>query len=213
MMKPGSVRNHALFSYFQLITGIFLISLGIILMLKANLGVGPWSVFYIGVSTRLPLTLGRAIQVGGLFMILLALLLKTYPGIGTILHMFFMGFFIDLINPLIPEIHFLANQVAVLACGTVIFSIGSALYINADHGVGPKDSMVLGICKKTGRSIRLIYNAMEIMALSVGYFLGGPVGIGTIAVALSVGPIIQFFLKFLPEKEVRKQSILRSIFH
>ncbi|MBU7041028.1 MAG: membrane protein [Theionarchaea archaeon] len=182
-------------------------------MLKANLGVGPWSVFYIGVSTRLPLTLGRAIQVGGLFMILLALLLKTYPGIGTILHMFFMGFFIDLINPLIPEIHFLANQVAVLACGTVIFSIGSALYINADHGVGPKDSMVLGICKKTGRSIRLIYNAMEIMALSVGYFLGGPVGIGTIAVALSVGPIIQFFLKFLPEKEVRKQSILRSIFH
>jgi uncharacterized membrane protein YczE len=59
----------------------------------------------------------------------------------------------------------------------------------------------------------LIYNSMEIMALSLGYLLGGPVGIGTIAVAFSVGPIIQFFLKFLPEKEVKKQNILRSIFH
>jgi uncharacterized membrane protein YczE len=212
-MKPGSVRNHALYSYFQLTTGIFLISLGIVLMLKANLGVGPWSVFYIGISNHLPLTFGRAIQVGGLFMIILALLLKTYPGMGTILHMFFMGFFIDLINPIIPELHFLAYQVAVLVCGTVIFSIGAALYINADHGVGPKDSLVLGICKKTRKSIRLIYNSMEIMALSLGYLLGGPVGIGTIAVALSVGPIIQFFLKFLPEKKVKKQNILRSIFH
>lgn len=203
-ISKHDIQNHAIYSYPQLMVGIFLISLGIVLMLKANLGMGPWSVFYLGVSNHLPLTFGRAIQAGGFFMIILAFFLKVYPGIGTVLHMFFMGFFVDLIGPIVPILHSLAYQVAILACGTIIFSIGVALYISADQGVGPKDSLVLGICKKTKRSIRLIYNSMEVMALTVGFFLGGPVGIGTIAIALAVGPVIQFFLEFFPGRKGRQ---------
>jgi len=78
--------------------------------------------------------------------------------------------------------------------------MGTGLYINANLGAGPRDGLMLGLSKKTGKSIRMIRAMMEIIVLIVGFFLGGPVGVGTVAFALAIGPAVQFFLKSFPER-------------
>jgi len=112
--------------------------------------------------------------------------------------MIVIGFFIDLINPHVPSMHNHFSQIAVLALDIILIGIGSGLYINANLGAGPRDGLMLGLSRKTGKSIRLIRNSMEIMILVTGFFLGGPVSVGTVAFALAIGPSVQFF-KLIPE--------------
>jgi len=194
------LKNHDPLAYIQIMTGLFLFAVSIVTILKSNLGMGPWDVFHVGVTNHLPLTLGRVSQIVGLLIIVGSLFLNIYPGIGTILNMFFIGFFVDLINPHIPFMHDLLYQIAFLACGIILMGLGSGLYINANLGAGPRDGLMLGLHKKTGRSIRLIRNSMEITVIITGFFLGGPVGVGTVAFALAIGPSVQFFLKVIPER-------------
>jgi len=162
-------------------------------MLKSNLGMGPWSVFHVGITNHLPLTLGRVSQIVGLIVILFSLFFKIYPGIGTVFNMFLIGFFIDLVNPYVPSMNNHLSQITMLACGIILIGIGSGLYINANLGAGLRDGLMLELSRKTGRSIRLIRNSIEITVLIIGFFLGGPVGVGTVAFALTIGPSVQFF--------------------
>jgi uncharacterized membrane protein YczE len=187
-------------AYIQLIVGLFIFAAGIIFMLKANLGMGPWDVFHVGITNHLPLTLGRVSQIVGLIVILFSLFFRIYPGIGTVFNMIVIGFFVDLINPYVPSMYNHFSQITMLALGIILIGIGSGLYINANLGAGPRDGLMLGLSKKTGKSIRLIRNSMEITVLIIGFFLGGPVGVGTVAFALSIGPSVQFFLKLIPDK-------------
>ncbi len=195
------LSNRDPLAYIQLMAGLFLLAAGIVSILKSNLGMGPWSVFHVGVTNHLPLTLGRVTQIVGFAIIVGSLFLGIYPGIGTVLNMFFVGVFIDLINPLVPPMEDLLFQTALLLCGITLIGLGSGLYINANLGAGPRDGLMLGLHKKTGKSIRLVRNSMEITVLVTGFFLGGPVGVGTVAFALAVGPSVQFFLKMIPERE------------
>lgn len=195
------LSNRDPLAYIQLMVGLFLLAAGIVSILKSNLGMGPWSVFHVGVTNHLPLTLGRVTQIVGFAIIVGSLFLGIYPGVGTVLNMFFVGVFIDLVNPLVPPMEDLLFQAALLLCGITLIGLGSGLYINANLGAGPRDGLMLGLHKKTGKSIRLVRNSMEITVLVTGFFLGGPVGVGTVAFALAVGPSVQFFLKMIPERE------------
>ena len=195
------LNNRDPLAYIQLMVGLFFLAAGIVSILKSNLGMGPWSVFHVGVTNHFPLTLGRVTQIVGFAIIMGSLFLGIYPGIGTVLNMFFVGVFIDLINPLIPPMEDLLFQAALLFCGIALIGLGSGLYINANLGAGPRDGLMLGLHKKTGKSIRLVRNSMEITVLVTGFFLGGPVGVGTVAFALAVGPSVQFFLKKIPERK------------
>lgn len=158
----------------------------------------PWGCFHVGITRHLPLTLGRVSQGVGFIIILASLFLHIYPGIGTILNMILIGFFIDLINPHIPFMHQLGIQFGMLGFGVLLIGVASGLYINANLGAGPRDSLMLGLSRKTGRSIRLVRNSMEVVVLVSGFLLGGPVGIGTVVYALAIGPCVQFFLKRIP---------------
>jgi uncharacterized membrane protein YczE len=146
------------------------------------------------------LTLGRVSQSVGFIIILASLFFHIYPGIGTILNMILIGFFIDLINPHVPFMHQLGIQFGMLGFGVLIIGVASGLYINANLGAGPRDSLMLGLSNKTGRSIRLVRNSMEVVVLMIGFLLGGPVGIGTVVYALAIGPCVQFFLKKIPAR-------------
>ncbi len=187
-------------AYVQIMAGFFMFAAGIVFMLKADLGMSPWGVFHVGVTHHVPLTLGRISQLVGLIIIILSCFLGIYPGIGTLLNMFFIGFFIDIINPYVPYMNGYVSQAAMLAGGVIFVGIGSGLYINSNLGAGPRDSLMLGLSKKTGRSIRFVRNSIEISVLVTGFFLGGPVGVGTVAFALAIGPVVQFFLRIVPEK-------------
>jgi len=188
------------YTYLQLMFGLFLSATGVVFMLKADLGMGPWPVFHVGFTNHLPLTLGKVTQIVGLIIIISSLFLRIYPGIGTVLNMFFIGFFIDIVDPFILQTNYLVYQVTMLAFGILLFGMGTGLYINANLGAGPRDGLMLGLSKKTGKSIRMIRVMMEIIVLIVGFFLGGPVGVGTVAFALAIGPAVQFFLKSFPER-------------
>jgi len=199
-MNKFYLNNRDPYAYIQLIIGLFVFAVGIVSMLKSNLGMGPWSVFHVGITNHLPLTLGRVSQIVGLIVILFSLFFRIYPGIGTVLNMIVIGFFIDLINPYVPSMYNYFSQITMLALGIILIGIGSGLYINANLGAGPRDGLMLGLSKKTGKSIRLIRNSMEITVLITGFFLGGPVGVGTVAFALAIGFSVQFFLKLIPDK-------------
>lgn len=96
--------------------------------------------------------------------------------------------------------HQLGIQFGMLGFGVLIIGVASGLYINANLGAGPRDSLMLGLSNKTGRSIRLVRNSMEVVVLMIGFLLGGPVGIGTVVYALAIGPCVQFFLKKIPAR-------------
>ncbi|MEA1994397.1 MAG: membrane protein [Euryarchaeota archaeon] len=199
-MDKFHLENRDPYAYIQLITGLFVFAAGIVFMLKADLGMSPWGTFHVGVIHHLPLTLGRISQLVGLVIIVLSLFLGIYPGVGTVLNMFFIGLFIDLINPYIPFMDGYLSQACMLGMGILFVGIASGLYINANLGAGPRDSLMLGLSKKTEKSVRFIRNSIEITVLITGFFLGGPAGLGTVAFALGIGPSVQFFLKRVPKR-------------
>lgn len=181
------------------ILGLSIVSIGLVLTIKADLGVSPWDVFHIGLTKHFDLTVGRASQLTGLVIIWLSYLLgKIKPKIGTVINMILVGFMIDWAMLIIPKP--LADQLfqyLYLFSGIIIFGIGAGMYISARCGTGPRDSLMMALDYKLKFNIGLIRNGMEIIVLIVGYILGGPVGIGTLCFALGVGPIVEFSLKLM----------------
>jgi uncharacterized membrane protein YczE len=200
-MDKFHLKNRDPYAYIQMMAGFFMLATGIVFILKSNLGMSPWSVFHVGITNHTPLTLGRVTQVVGLGIVVLSLAFRIYPGVGTLLNVIFIGVFIDLVNPYIPFMHHYSTQTGILLGGILFIGLGTGLYINANLGAGPRDGLMLGLHKKTGRSIRLVRNSIEVTVLVTGFFLGGPVGIGTVAFALFIGPSVQFFLKVIPKRE------------
>jgi uncharacterized membrane protein YczE len=178
--------------------GLMIVSLGLVLTVKARLGVSPWSVFHIGVTNHFSLTLGQASQLTGLVIVIISYLLaRIKPSLATIINMFLVGFLIDMLMPLVPPSNGLIMRIAYLLSGVVIFSVGVGIYISSECGTGPRDSLMMALDKKLKYRLALIRNGIEITVLAIGYLLGGPVGIGTVLVALGVGPIVEYTLNLI----------------
>jgi len=181
-----------------LMGGLFLCALGIVFTVKAGLGVSPWDVFHIGVTKHTAFTIGRVQQMTGLGIILLTIYLtRKVPLIGTFLNMIFIGYFVDLILEynLIPVPAGWVRYVY-LAVGTVVSGGGSGVYLAARLGAGPRDGLMLYLSRRLAARIRTVRTAMEVLVVTVGYFLGGPVGIGTIAVSFGLGPAMEASIHF-----------------
>ncbi|OEF96318.1 YczE/YyaS/YitT family protein [Desulfuribacillus alkaliarsenatis] len=179
--------------------GIMVMSYGIVLTIVANLGVSPWDVFHLGLANTTPLTPGMAVQVTGIIIVIIVcFLMKRYPQIGTILNMIFVGVFIDvfLLLPVTPTGENLFQQLAILVIGTVLFGVGAGIYISSNLGAGPRDGLVLVLNIKKGWSIGRIKTVMELSALGFGALLGGPVGVGTVIISLTIGPIMGFNIEY-----------------
>ena len=185
----------------RLLFGLVLCGLGITLMVRADLGLGPWDVLHQGLSDRTGIPIGTVgILVG--FVVLLAWIpLRQRLGIGTVLNVIVIGVVIDLAMLAIHTPDATALRWGFLFVGAFLFGPGSGFYIGAGLGPGPRDGLMTAIAAR-GYSVRAVRTGIELSALAVGWALGGTVGIGTIVFALTIGPNVHFFLERLsiPER-------------
>ncbi|MHA7269091.1 membrane protein YczE [Arthrobacter sp. HLT1-20] len=181
----------------RLFLGLALYGVAIALMIRGNIGASPWDVFSQGVSRTFGLSFGVwTILISGL-VLLLWIPLKQRPGFGTIANALLVGAFADLGLALIPEATQLPLQLASFAAGLFILAFATALYIGAGLGPGPRDGLMTGLVRVTGRPVWLVRSGIELSVVVLGFFLGGVVGAGTAAFALGVGPLTQLTLKWL----------------
>lgn len=178
----------------SLFFGLFLYGFGIVVTLRSELGTSPWDAFHLALTYYVPLTMGQVSQIAGLIIILLSMLLGMRPGWGTLANMYFIGVFIDFfLNQTwlgVPEP--IWAKLFMLLCGVWIIGWASYFYMVAAFGAGPRDSFMVGSVRKSGWPVWKIRTAIESAVVVAAYCLGGPVGIGTIIIAITLGPSIQF---------------------
>lgn len=180
----------------QLFLGLSLFGLSISLMLHGGLGAMPWDVLHVGLAQRLPFTIG-VVMVGVSLLVLLAWVpLRQMPGLGTIANAIWIGIAADLVLRVLPEASGLPWRIGYTLAGTALNGLATAMYIGSQLGPGPRDGLMTGLSRVTGRSLRLARTGIEIAVVSVGWLLGGVVGLGTLFYALAVGPLTQFFLPY-----------------
>lgn len=177
----------------QLNLGLILFGLGIGLMLESELGVPPWDVLHQGLAVRFGLTVGVWSIIVSFAVLALWLPLGERYGIGTLFNAIIIGVMIDVTSVVLPPADNLMLAAAMLALGLLAIGFASGLYIGANLGPGPRDGLMTGIARR-GPSIRLTRLILEIVVLATGWLLGGTFGVGTVAFALLIGPIVQFFL-------------------
>lgn len=178
----------------QLFTGLALYGLSLSLLVRASLGVNPWSVLYEGLERRTALSFGTISALLGVLVLLLWIPLKQRPTFGTVANIVVLACSSDLGLSLIPTHLGLAARAGLLVGGVLLNGLSVAVYVGARFGPGPRDGLMTGASLATGRSLRVVRTLVEIAVLAVGGLLGGTVGIGTVLYALTVGPIAQFFL-------------------
>lgn len=189
-------NRHAVYKILFFFGGMYIVAAAKVFLILAGFGVDPWTVFHIGISYHVPLTVGQVTQIIGAIALIIGLLLKIKPQFGTILNMYFYGLFLDInlgLNIVKPPTS-IVMQILYLFMGIVISGIGLGLYINGQMGAGPRDVFMLGLSKMTGKTPGLIRTYMETSVALLGWLLKGPVGICTVAYAVLVGAVMQWTL-------------------
>ena len=182
--------------FIQVFSGTSLIGIGISLNYLANLGLGPWGVFHDGLSKTLGISYGRTIIITGVAVMLLWIPLKQKPGLGTIVDIFLVGIVADLIilNFELSDSIFLS--LTLIAFGIILIGAGTAIYVGADLGVGPRDGVMVGL-ETIGLKIGTARNLIELFAFLTGWLLGGLVGYVTILFVIGIGPVVQIVLPYV----------------
>jgi uncharacterized membrane protein YczE len=185
-----------------LLWGLLLFGFGTVLTVRSNLGTAPWDAFHLGLIHYIPFTLGQVSQLTGIVVIIISFCLGMKPGWGTIANMYFIGVFIDFFmdSKWIPIPTHWLFQVGLLLAGVWIIGWGSFFYLSAALGAGPRDSFMVGILEKTGCSVWKVRTAIESSVAIFGYLLGGPIGIGTVIIAMTLGPSIQLAFVIMKKK-------------
>ena len=178
----------------QLVAGLTLYGMSMAMMVRGALGVDPWDVFHMGVASHVPVTFGQVTIVTGALVLLLWVPLRQWPGLGTVLNVVVIGLAADAGLALIPAPEAPWLRGALLVSGIVLNGVAGGLYIGSQLGPGPRDGLMTGLARRTGLSIRLVRTTIELVVLGVGWLLGGSVGLGTVLYAVSIGPLVQFFL-------------------
>jgi uncharacterized membrane protein YczE len=189
------LRGGRLVRALWLVSGLFLCACGVLAFLEARLGLGPWDVLHQGIAEHTPLSFGLANEAVAIVILFVAWLLGSRPGLGTVANAILIGTFVALAQPL-GAVHHLSTwplpaRAALLVLGLVLFGIGSAFYIGAAFGAGPRDSLMLVGAFRTHARIGVVRTVLEASALVAGFALGGSVGIGTLAFAVLIGPAVE----------------------
>lgn len=178
----------------KLLIGLVLFGIGIALMAAAGQGLGPWEVFHQGIARGTGLELGTVSILVGVPVLVMWLPLREQPGIGTVLNIVVIGVATNLALNMLTKPVDLVPQLAMMAAGVVTIGIASGLYLATDLGAGPRDGLMTGVHHRFGWSIRRARTALELIVLVAGFLMGGTVGLGTVAFALGIGPIVQWAL-------------------
>lgn len=180
----------------QLLVGLVLYGVADALMIRAVLGVDPWTVLSQGLSVHTGLGIGLLTNIVGVLVLLLWIPLRQRPGVGTVLNILIIGPSIELGLWLVPPMTDLWAQILMFTAGLVLLAVASGLYIGARMGPGPRDGLMTGINKRFGVPIWVARTSVEVAVLATGWILGGNVGLGTVAFALLIGPLCNITLPF-----------------
>ena len=178
-----------------LMVGLFCWSAGIVAYLESGLGLPPWDVLHQGIADHTALSFGGASIVVGLLVVGVAWLLGARLGPATWLNAFFVGAFIIVLMSIDAIDHIseqpLGIRLLALAAGVGLIGAGSGLYMGADFGAGPRDTLMVVGVQRTHRRIAVVRSVLEISVLVAGFALGGTIGIGTAVFALTIGPSVE----------------------
>jgi uncharacterized membrane protein YczE len=195
MRSPPRIRGSLGQRLAVLLVGLFLFALGIVAFLESKLGLSPWDTLHQGVARHTPLSFGEANIVVSVTVLAIAWLLGAAVGIGTLANALLVGGFVVGLTSM-GAVQALAHdalgvRIGLLAAGVALTGVGSALYLGASLGAGPRDSLMVVGSKRTGVRIAVVRAGIELSALAVGIALGGTFGVGTVAFALLIGPSIE----------------------
>jgi uncharacterized membrane protein YczE len=180
-----------------LIFGLFLFGLGETLLLATGAGVSPWTVLAEGVSVYTSYSIGICTFWMSLSVLLFWIPLKQKPGIGTILNAIIIALVFDFALPYLPNPEIYAFKVLQIIIGVLITGLGSGFYLIANLGPGPRDGLMTGVQRVTGKPIALIRAIIEVNVVFFGWLLGGTAGLGTIIFALGIGPAVAVGIYFV----------------
>jgi uncharacterized protein len=198
------------------IVGLLVLALGISMTIKGkSFGIGPWDVFHYGLYKHFGLTVGTwSIITGCLVLLIYVLAKREIPRIGAWLNMVLLGLFIDLFLWLLPNPSTFVAEALYFIPGIVVLGYGVGIYISANLGAGPRDSLMLLFVEKFGWSVKTVRNGMELTVFLLGWMLGGPIGIGTIFIVFFLGSIVNVSMrqsKSMIEKIINGQSVVQIL--
>ena len=197
----------------QLLVGLFFYGIAIALMVRAGVGVAPWDVLTQGIAVQTGLPFGIITNIVGVLVLLLWIPIRQKPGIGTVLNVLLVGPSAEVGLALLPTPDGLVMQVLFFASGLVLLAIATGLYIGARFGPGPRDGLMTGIHRKYGWKIWIVRTAIEVTVLSIGWLLGGNVGLGTLAFALLIGPMVNITIPRLLVPAAVTEKPLEPVAH
>ena len=175
----------------MLLIGLICFGTGVALMVRSNLGLGPWEVLHQGIARQTGIAIGTVSILIGVPIMLAWLPLGQRPGWGTCVNIVLIGLVTNQVLASLPLVANLAVAVLLLIGGILLIGIGTGLYLSAEMGAGPRDGLMLGLARRTGWSIRRVRTLIELTVLVLGWLMGGTVGVGTVAFAFGIGPVVQ----------------------
>src|SRR5699024_9740294 len=202
------------FRWLFFFVGLMVMGLGVALTVKGQrYGVGSWAVVHIGLFRTVGLSFALWSIVVGIIIITIASIgLREFPKAGTFMNMICVGLFIDFFNWIIPNPTIFSTQLSAFILGVVLLAIGCGIYIAADSGAGPRDTLMLLAVKKLNCSITVARTVMEIGVVGAGDILGGPIGVATVSMACALGTVIQVSLKY-SQKALEKLLMHEQVAH
>jgi uncharacterized membrane protein YczE len=190
----------------QLYIGLFFYGLSGALQVRSGLGLDPWDVFHQGVAEHLGLAIGTVSVLVGAAVLLAWIPLRQRPGIGTLSNVVLIGVSMNFALGWLPHVDAIGWRIADMIAGVVLCGLATGMYIGANLGPGPRDGLMTGLARRTGRSIRLTRTTLEVSVLVAGWLLGGTVGIGTALFAVAIGPLVQVFMPLFDIAARRQQQ-------
>ena len=187
-------------TFLFLCLGLTLFGLGEGLLLVSSTGASPWSVLAQGISLNIDFSIGVVTFFVSLGALSFWVFLDEKPGIGTMLNILIIAVMIDISIFFVETPSNFLSQLIMAIIAVLLVGLGSGFYLIANLGPGPRDGLMIGLQRKTNLPVALIRASLEISVVTIGWYLGGNVGIGTLLFAFGVGPTVALGLYLVNKK-------------
>ena len=177
-------------TFFFLCFGLSIFGLGEGLLIVSFTGASPWSVLAQGISLNVNLSIGTITLLISIAVLILWIPLGQKPGMGTIFNALIIAIMIDLCIKYVPTPSNYINQLLLAVISVIMVGIGGGIYLVSNLGAGPRDGLMIGLQKLTNFPIAVVRATLEISVVSIGWYLGGTVGVGTLLFAFGIGPCV-----------------------
>ena len=178
----------------QLYLGLLLYGLSMALLVRSSLGVMPWDVLHQGLARQVGGSLGQVTIVVGVIVLLGWIPLRERPGLGTVSNVVVIGLAVDAALAVVSAPTAWPARLALVVLGVALNAAATAAYIGVRLGAGPRDGLMTGLVRRTGGSVRLVRTGIEVAVVTVGWLLGGTLGVATVLYALAIGPLVHLLL-------------------